>query len=155
MSILSIKDETSENLQVLKEFEEASFVKVFAVTKEQAKTLSAEIAEVYENAFGKGGVQRKGHDAYQDSDLFSAQGIKTVLEAGERLIAVAQTEEAGTGVIVGAIVADRLSPYHVAFTSMAVPTKRRAAIKLGSHLVRGLTDIIEADKFTVNCSPLS
>jgi hypothetical protein len=36
---------------------------------------------------------------------------------------------------------------------MVVPVNRRG-LKLGSHIVRGLADIIEQDKFTVNCTEL-
>jgi hypothetical protein len=153
MSIISTKEETAEDLQALKEFEDKAAVTVFAATKEQAQTLSAEIADVYEAALGKGGVQKKGHEPYPDTDLFNAKGIKNILEAGERVIAVAQIEEDGKDVVVAAMVADRLSPYHVEFNSMVVPVKRRGH-KLASHLVRGLAEIIEQEKFTVNCTEL-
>ena len=55
--------------------------------------------------------------------------------------------------MVGAMVADELSPHHVEFNSMVVPIQRRG-LKLGSHIVRGLADIVEQDKFTVNCTEL-
>ncbi|MBS2010771.1 MAG: hypothetical protein JST01_27220 [Cyanobacteria bacterium SZAS TMP-1] len=139
--------------QILSDFEDTAAVKVFVVPKEQAKSLGAEIAHMYEEALGKDGVQAKGHEAYPDSDLFSAKGMKATLEAGERMIAVAQIKEDGRDVIVGAMVADHMSPYHVEFNSMAVPVKRRG-LKLGTHIVRGLAEIIDRDKFTVNATEL-
>ena len=87
--------EKSDNTQVLPDVEDKGRVSVFAATSEHAKTLSAEIAKVYEEALGKGGVKAEGHDAYPDADLFSASGIEQILESGERLIGVAQIEEDG------------------------------------------------------------
>jgi len=157
MTTLSPKAEqnnqSTDDIQVLSEFEDNTKVKVFAATKEHAKTLSGEIAAMYEEALGKGGVQKKGHEAYPDSDLFSAKGIESTLEAGERIIAVAQIQEDGKDVIVGAMVADHMSPHHVEFNSMAVPVSRRGH-KIGSHIVRGLADIIDESNFTVNATEL-
>lgn len=127
-------------------------VRVFAATREHAKR-SAEIAAMYEAALGKAGVGKPGHEPYPDSDLFSAAGVRATLEAGERLIGLAEIEEDGRKVIVGAMVADRMSPHHVEFNSMAVPTHRRGR-RLGSHIVRGLSKIIDQDIFTVNCTEL-
>jgi hypothetical protein len=136
--------------KVASSFEDS--VNVFAATREHAKR-SAEIAAMYEAALGKAGVGKPGHEPYPDSDLFSAEGVRATLEAGERLIGLAEIEEDGRKVIVGAMVADRMSPHHVEFNSMAVPTHRRGR-RLGSHIVRGLSKIIDQDKFTVNCTEL-
>jgi hypothetical protein len=76
------------------EFEDAAPVKVFAATKEH-QPLSAEIAAMYEAALGKGGLKAEGHEAYPDPDLFSEAGIRSTLEAGERLIALARMQEGG------------------------------------------------------------
>ncbi|MBU6450686.1 MAG: hypothetical protein KGS72_02830 [Cyanobacteria bacterium REEB67] len=148
------KIENQENVERQEfngEFEDAAAVKVFVATKEHLP-LSAEIAAMYEEALGKGGLKAEGHEAYPDPDLFSEAGIRSTLESGERLIALAKMQEGGD-VIVGAMVADKMSPWHVEFNSMAVPIARRGN-RIGSAIVAGLADIIDQSLFTVNCTEL-
>jgi hypothetical protein len=124
-------------------------VAVFAASKEHAETLSKDIAQMYVAALGPGGVGKDGLEAYPDPDLFSEEGIKETLLAGERLIAVAQYNDQ----ICGAMVADKLSPYHVEFNSMAVPLNKRG-LGIGSAIVSGLKDIMDASELTINTTEL-
>jgi hypothetical protein len=132
-------------------------VAVFVATKEQAD-LAGEIAAMYEAALGKGGVGGEGFEAYPDPDLFSEKGMHDTLVAQERMIAVARSNESesenkNNGEIVGAMVADRLSPYHVEFNSMAVRRDRRGQ-RIGSAIVEGLKEIFDESDLTVNTTEL-
>ncbi len=124
-------------------------VAVFAASKEQADKLSKDIAQMYVAALGPGGVGKKGCEAYPDPDLFSEAGVKETLLAGERLIAVAQYNDQ----ICGAMVADKLSPYHVEFNSMAVPITKRG-LGIGSAIVTGLKEMMDASELTINTTEL-
>ncbi len=124
-------------------------VQVFAVTREHADSLSQDIASMYEAALGVGGVGQPGAEAYPDSDLFSEAGVKATLLAQERMIAVAKHNDR----IVGAMVADRLSPYHIEHNSMAVRLDCRG-LRIGSALVDGLRDITDATALTINSTEL-
>ena len=124
-------------------------VSVFAASKEQADKLSKDIAQMYVAALGPGGVGKDGCEAYPDPDLFSEAGVKETLLAGERLIAVAQYNDQ----ICGAMVADKLSPYHVEFNSMAVPLNKRG-LGIGSAIVSGLKDMMDASELTINTTEL-
>ncbi len=124
-------------------------VSVFAASKEQADKLSKDIAQMYVAALGPGGVGKDGCEAYPDPDLFSETGVKETLLAGERLIAVAQYNDQ----ICGAMVADKLSPYHVEFNSMAVPLNKRG-LGIGSAIVSGLKDMMDASELTINTTEL-
>jgi hypothetical protein len=124
-------------------------VAVFAASKEHAETLSKDIAQMYVAALGPGGVSKEGCEAYPDPDLFSEAGVKETLLAGERLIAVAQYNDQ----ICGAMVADKLSPYHVEFNSMAVPLNKRG-LGIGSAIVSGLKDMMDASELTINTTEL-
>lgn len=125
-------------------------VAVFAATRDHVD-LSAQIAAMYEAALGKGGVGGENCEAYPDPDLFSEKGMRETLEAQERIIAVAQMNESKE--IVGAMVADKLSPYHVEFNSMAVRRDRRGE-RLGSAIVEGLKEIFDESELTVNTTEL-
>lgn len=122
---------------------------VFAAAKEQAATLSKDIAQMYEAALGPGGVGKSGCEAYPDPDLFTEEGVKATLEADERLIAVAQFNEQ----ICGAMVADKLSAYHVEFNSMAVRLDKRG-LGIGSAIVSGLKEMMDATQLTINTTEL-
>ncbi|MDQ5937475.1 MAG: hypothetical protein QG574_4834 [Cyanobacteriota bacterium erpe_2018_sw_21hr_WHONDRS-SW48-000092_B_bin.40] len=124
-------------------------VSVFAASKEQADKLSKDIAQMYVAALGPGGVGKDGCEAYPDPDLFSEAGVKETLLAGERLIAVAQYNDQ----ICGAMVADKLSPYHVEFNSMAVPLNKRG-MGIGSAIVTGLKEMMDASELTINTTEL-
>ncbi len=124
-------------------------VSVFAVTKDHADSLSKDIATMYEAALGAGGIGQEGAEAYPDSDLFSAAGVKATLLAEERMIAVAKHNDQ----IVGAMVADRLSPFHIEHNSMAVRRDCRR-LRIGSALVDGLKDIVDATPLTINSTEL-
>lgn len=124
-------------------------VAVFAASKEQADKLSKDIAKMYVAALGQGGIGKDGCEAYPDPDLFSEAGVKETLLAGERLIAVAQYNDQ----ICGAMVADKLSPYHVEFNSMAVPLNKRG-LGIGSAIVSGLKDMMDASELTINTTEL-
>ncbi len=124
-------------------------VQVFAATRDHADTLSQDIATMYEAALGVGGVGQPGAEAYPDSDLFSEAGVKATLLAEERMIAVAKHNDR----IVGAMVADRLSPFHIEHNSMAVRRDCRG-MRIGSALVDGLRDITEATALTINSTEL-
>lgn len=124
-------------------------VSVFAASKEQADKLSNDIAQMYVAALGPGGVGKEGCEAYPDPDLFSEAGVKETLLAGERLIAVAQYKEQ----ICGAMVADKLSPYHVEFNSMAVALNKRG-LGIGSAIVTGLREMMDASELTINTTEL-
>lgn len=124
-------------------------VAVFTASKEQADKLSREIAQMYVAALGPGGVGKEGCEAYPDPDLFSEAGVKETLLAGERLIAVAQYNDQ----ICGAMVADKLSPYHVEFNSMAVPLNKRG-LGIGSAIVSGLKDMMDASELIINTTEL-
>lgn len=124
-------------------------VAVFAASHEQADKLSKDIAQMYVAALGPGGVGKEGCEAYPDPDLFSEAGVKETLLAGERIIAVAQYNEQ----ICGAMVADKLSPYHVEFNSMAVALNRRG-LGIGSAIVTGLREMMDASELTINTTEL-
>lgn len=124
-------------------------VVVSAATKDQAESLSKEIAQMYVAALGQGGIGREGCEAYPDSDLFSEDGVKSTLQAEERLIAVARYNEQ----VCGAMVADKLSPYHVEFNSMAVRLDKRG-LGIGSAIVSGLKDMMDATELTINTTEL-
>jgi len=124
-------------------------VAVFAASQEQADKLSKDIAQMYVAALGPGGVGKEGCEAYPDPDLFSEAGVKETLLAGERIIAVAQYNEQ----ICGAMVADKLSPYHVEFNSMAVALNRRG-LGIGSAIVTGLREMMDASELTINTTEL-
>ena len=124
-------------------------VAVFAASQEQADKLSKDIAQMYVAALGPGGVGKEGCEAYPDPDLFSEVGVKETLLAGERIIAVAQYNEQ----ICGAMVADKLSPYHVEFNSMAVALNRRG-LGIGSAIVTGLREMMDASELTINTTEL-
>lgn len=124
-------------------------VAVFAASKEQADKLSKDIAQMYVAALGPGGVGKEGCEAYPDPDLFSEEGVKETLLAGERLIAVAQYNDQ----ICGAMVADKLSPYHVEFNSMAVSLDKRG-LGIGSAIVTGLKEMMDASELTINTTEL-
>lgn len=130
-------------------------VKVFAAGKENID-MAKDIAEMYEAALGKNGIRKEGCEPYPDSDLFSEEGVKATLEAGERTLAIAQIldEKAEPErTVSGAMVMDRLSPHHVEFNSMAVRLDKRGQ-KIGSRIVEGLRDIVEDTDFTVNATEL-
>lgn len=124
-------------------------VAVFAASQEQADKLSKDIAQMYVAALGPGGVGKEGCEAYPDPDLFSEAGVKETLLAGERIIAVAQYNEQ----ICGAMVADKLSPYHVEFNSMAVALNKRG-LGIGSAIVTGLREMMDASELTINTTEL-
>lgn len=124
-------------------------VVVFAAAKDQAANLSKNIATMYVAALGPGGVGKSGCEAYPDPDLFSEEGVKATLQAQERLLAVAQYNEQ----ICGAMVADRLSPYHVEFNSMAVRLDKRG-LGIGSAIVSGLKEMMDASQLTINTTEL-
>ncbi len=124
-------------------------VVVSAATKDQAENLSKEIAQMYVAALGQGGIGREGCEAYPDSDLFSEEGVRSTLQAEERLIAVARYNEQ----VCGAMVADKLSPYHVEFNSMAVRLDKRG-LGIGSAIVSGLKDMMDATELTINTTEL-
>lgn len=124
-------------------------VLVFAAAKDQEGSLSKEIAQMYVAALGSGGVGKSGCEAYPDPDLFTEEGVKATLQAQERLIAVAQYNEQ----ICGAMVADKLSPYHVEFNSMAVRLDKRG-LGIGSAIVSGLKEMMDASQLTINTTEL-
>ncbi|MBP9090052.1 GNAT family N-acetyltransferase [bacterium] len=124
-------------------------VVVFAAAKEQADSFSNNIAQMYVAALGPGGVGKKGCEAYPDPDLFTEEGVKATLQAQERLIAVAQYNEQ----ICGAMVADKLSPYHVEFNSMAVRLDKRG-LGIGSAIVAGLKEMMDDTELTINTTEL-
>jgi hypothetical protein len=131
----------------------AAELRVFVATKEHAASHSAGIAAMYEEALGKGGVQKDGCDPYPDLDLFCAEGVRKILEEGERTIALAELREHGRPVVVGAMVADMLGPNQVEFNSLAVPISRRGN-GIGSAIVRGLLRVFDQSLFTVNCTEI-
>lgn len=124
-------------------------VAVFAASRDQADSLSKDIAQMYVAALGPGGVGKSGCEAYPDPDLFTEEGVKATLQAQERLIAVAQYNEQ----ICGAMVADKLSPYHVEFNSMAVRLDKRG-LGIGSAIVSGLKELMDATQLTINTTEL-
>lgn len=124
-------------------------VSVSAATKEQASDLSKDIAAMYVAALGQGGVGKSGCEAYPDPDLFTEVGVQSTLLAEERLIAVAKYNDE----VCGAMVADRLSPYHVEFNSMAVRLDKRG-LGIGSAIVSGLKEMMDASDLTINTTEL-
>lgn len=127
-------------------------VQVFQATKEHLP-LAGEIATMYEAALGKGGLRAEGMEPYPDSDLFSEEGVKATLEAGERTLAIARINDEGGACLAGGMVMDRLSPHHVEFNSMAVRLDKRGR-RIGSAIVEGLKQIVEETEFTVNATEL-
>ena len=127
-------------------------VQVFQATKEHLP-LAGEIATMYEAALGKDGLRAEGMEPYPDSDLFSEEGVKATLEAGERTLAIARIKDEGGACLAGAMVMDRLSPHHVEFNSMAVRLDKRGR-RIGSAIVEGLKQIVEETEFTVNATEL-
>ena len=124
-------------------------VEVFAATKEHALAISKDIATMYVAALGQGGIGKSGCEAYPDPDLFTEDGVKSTLLAEERQIAVAKYNDE----ICGAMVADKLSPYHVEFNSMAVRLDKRG-LGIGSAIVSGLKEILDASELTINTTEL-
>jgi len=127
-------------------------VQVFQATKEHLP-LAGEIATMYEAALGKDGLRAEGMEPYPDSDLFSEEGVKATLEAGERTLAIARINDEGGACLAGAMVMDRLSPHHVEFNSMAVRLDKRGR-HIGTAIVEGLKQIVEETEFTVNATEL-
>lgn len=124
-------------------------VKVFKAGAEHVH-LAPAIKDMYEKALGPGGVKCPGADPYPDTDLFSVEGVAQTLEQGERVLALAATEE---DELVGAMVMDRLSPHHVEFNSMAVRIDKRG-MRAGSAIVAFLRDLLEETDFTLNATEL-
>lgn len=146
--------QADQNQSIYAEDKPVERVKVFVVTKDDVQ-YSSQIADMYVSALGPGGVGAPGHEAYPDSDLFTKEGVEATIKGGERTIAIAcPIDESGKQLpCAGAMVMDRLSPYHVEFNSMAVALNSRG-LKLGSKIVQGLRDLVDESDFTVNATEL-
>ncbi|MBK9202556.1 MAG: hypothetical protein IPL73_08980 [Candidatus Obscuribacter sp.] len=144
----------NNNQSIYVEDKPVETVKVFAVAKDDGK-YAAQIANMYVSALGAGGVSAPGHEAYPDSDLFTLEGVEATISAGERTIAIACPVDASgeQQPCAGAMVMDRLSPYHVEFNSMAVAMPSRG-LKLSSKIVQDLRDLVDLSDFTVNATEL-
>ena len=111
--------------------EPQSDIEVFRAGLAHAQTHAEAIAKMYEEALGPAGLGGEGMENYPDPDLFTAQGVESTLRAGERILGVARFKD---GELLGAMVMDFLSPYHIEFNSMAVKRSRRG-LSVGSRLV--------------------
>ena len=130
--------------------EPQSEIQVFRAGEAHAQTHAAAIAEMYEQALGPLGLGGDGMENYPDPDLFTAQGVEATLAAGERVLGVARYAD---GEILGAMVMDFLSPYHIEFNSMAVKRASRG-LSVGSRLVEGLSDMANEEPLRINTTEL-
>ena len=130
--------------------EPQSDIEVFRAGLAHAQTHAEAIAKMYEEALGPAGLGGEGMENYPDPDLFTAQGVESTLRAGERILGVARFKD---GELLGAMVMDFLSPYHIEFNSMAVKRSRRG-LSVGSRLVEGLSDMANEEPLRINTTEL-
>jgi hypothetical protein len=108
-----------------------------------------EIAEMFTAALGKDGIGAPGCEPYPEPALFSAEGIKSIIDNLDRRLVIAKID----GKIAGGIVADYLSPYQCEFNCMAVRKDMRGK-HIGTKIIAGAKKIIEEDMFTMNTTEL-
>ncbi len=115
--------------------------------KEPSSSQARDIAEMYQAALGEGGIYAPGCDQYPDPDLFSAEGVKAIIEAPERQLIVAALESA----IIGGAIIDWLDAYHCEINCVAVPKNKRG-IGISSVLFAEAKKIIDQSLFVVNAT---
>jgi hypothetical protein len=134
--------------------EPVSSLEVVRAGLAQSATWSEETAVMYNLALGEKGIGEPDCEPYPDPDLFSKEGVAQTLEEGQRIIVVARKEnDQGEKQIVGAMVMDSLSPYHIEFNSMAVRKDFRGQ-SVGTAIVAGLCDMVEEEPLKINTTEL-
>jgi GNAT superfamily N-acetyltransferase len=115
------------------------------VVREPRLAEAEQISRMFEAALGKGGIYTEGCDQYPDPDLFSEQGIRTIIETAERQLIVAEHN----GDIVGGAIIDWLGRHHCEINCAAVSRERRG-LGIGTRIFAEAKRIIDRNNFTVN-----
>lgn len=117
--------------------------------EDEYRVKAQKIAEMFEAALGKGGVEAPGHEPYPDPSLFSADGVLETIESPDRRLFIAELD----GEVVGGIIADKLHEYACEFNCMAVD-KRYRGLGIGSLLVEGAMRLIDNCFFLSNITEM-
>lgn len=110
---------------------------------------AAEIAEMLEAALGKGGVFAPGHEQYPDPDMFTAEGVKTIITTPDRQMLVGEVN----GKPMGSIIIDWLNPYQCEFNCLAVRLDQRK-LKIGSAIIAEAKKVVDAKPLVVNTTEI-
>jgi GNAT superfamily N-acetyltransferase len=77
---------------------------------------ASEIVESYESVFGKGGVRAPGHEPYPAPEVFSEDGVLTIIADADRDFLIAECDSE----IAGGMIVTHTSPFHREFGCVSV-----------------------------------
>lgn len=117
------------------------------INSNPSKEKAAEICAMYEAALGEGGIYGTGCEQYPDPDLFSKEGIESIIDTPERQLIIAEAESS----IVGGAILDWacMQKRHCEINCLATSKKLRGR-GIGRSLFDGAKKIMDQLDCVVN-----
>jgi GNAT superfamily N-acetyltransferase len=104
---------------------------------------------VYEHVFGPGGIKAKGHEAYPEPDVFSAAGVRKIIQNSKRHFLVAEV----AGKIAGGMIVNYLNSFLCEFSCVAVDPGYQGA-GLSGRLLSYARKRAEQTSLTINSTEI-